>query len=158
MTPKTQVSRMFRDAVLNLAGKHAFARPLVNSGRLSQPCAYDGFALFGEDALGGPTVSRPGTACPDGPVEDGYLLDHLGGGFTLLAIGGDAPEAVSAGGVTAQPVHIAAPSAEVAARYLGEATQAVYLIRPDQHVVARWSGFDAAAVASALGTAIGKAT
>ena len=156
MTPKSEVSRMFRDAVLNLAGKHAFARHLVNSGRLSQPCAYDDFALFGEDALGGPAVSRPGTACPDGPVEDGFLLDHLGGGFTLLALGGDAPEAVSAGGVTAQPVHISAPSTEVAARYLGEATQAVYLIRPDQHVVARWNSFDAAAVTKALNTAIGK--
>ena len=51
MTPKSKVSKNFRNAVLELAGKHAFARPLVNSGRLSVPCAYDDFPLFGPDAL-----------------------------------------------------------------------------------------------------------
>ena len=35
MTPKTPTSRAFRDAVLELARKHSFARPFVNSGRLS---------------------------------------------------------------------------------------------------------------------------
>jgi 3-(3-hydroxy-phenyl)propionate hydroxylase len=42
-------------------------------------------------------------------------------------------------------------------RYLGEAPQGVYLIRPDQHIVARWPDFDASAVAVTLKTAIGKA-
>ena len=37
ITPKSHVSRTFRDAVLALAKKHAFARRLVNSGRLSVP-------------------------------------------------------------------------------------------------------------------------
>ncbi|MDU3129858.1 MAG: FAD-dependent oxidoreductase, partial [Bradyrhizobium sp.] len=32
ITPKTRLSRHFRDAVLDLAQHHAFARPLVNSG------------------------------------------------------------------------------------------------------------------------------
>src|SRR5689334_23915619 len=35
ITPKSTVSRIFRDAVLELAKHHAFARRLVNSGRLS---------------------------------------------------------------------------------------------------------------------------
>ena len=35
LTPKTEMSRMFRDAVLCLAEEHPFARRLVNSGRLS---------------------------------------------------------------------------------------------------------------------------
>ncbi|WP_434622477.1 hypothetical protein [Tabrizicola sp. M-4] len=43
------------------------------------------------------------------------------------------------------------------ARYLGSAKSAVYLIRPDQHVTARWDRFDEAAVAAALAQAIGKA-
>jgi 3-(3-hydroxy-phenyl)propionate hydroxylase len=38
ITPKSDVSRLFRDAVLDLSEHHAFARPLVNSGRLSLPC------------------------------------------------------------------------------------------------------------------------
>src|SRR4030095_7224257 len=37
ITPKSEVSRLFRDAVLELAKAHAFARTLVNSGRLSVP-------------------------------------------------------------------------------------------------------------------------
>jgi 3-(3-hydroxy-phenyl)propionate hydroxylase len=37
ITPKSTVSRTFRDAVLALARRHPFARTLVNSGRLSVP-------------------------------------------------------------------------------------------------------------------------
>ncbi len=37
ITPKNAGSRIYRDAVLDLARDHAFARPLVNSGRLSVP-------------------------------------------------------------------------------------------------------------------------
>jgi len=37
ITPKSSVSRTFRDAVLSLARRHPFARTLVNSGRLSVP-------------------------------------------------------------------------------------------------------------------------
>jgi 3-(3-hydroxy-phenyl)propionate hydroxylase len=156
MTPKTETSRTFRDAVLAMASKHAFARPLVNSGRLSVPCSYDGFALFGEDALNGPAVSRPGAACVDAPYQGGFLLDHLSGVFTVLALGGTAPAAITAEGITTNVVHIADPNAQISARYLGEASQAVYLIRPDQHIVARWPNYDADAISAAIQTAIGK--
>src|SRR5437867_182138 len=37
ITPKSEISRLFRDAVLELAKRHGFARTLVNSGRLSLP-------------------------------------------------------------------------------------------------------------------------
>ena len=37
ITPKSGVSRTFRDAALMLAKRHAFARRLINSGRLSVP-------------------------------------------------------------------------------------------------------------------------
>ena len=37
ITPKSEVSRTFRDAVLGLAKRYPFARALVNSGRLSLP-------------------------------------------------------------------------------------------------------------------------
>ena len=43
----------------------------------------------------------------------------------------------------------------LAERYLGGAEAAVYLIRPDQHVAARWTAFDAEAVTAALATAKG---
>ncbi|MDH3662818.1 MAG: FAD-dependent oxidoreductase, partial [Alphaproteobacteria bacterium] len=40
ITPKSHASRVLRDAVLDLSADHAFARPLVNSGRLSLPKIY----------------------------------------------------------------------------------------------------------------------
>tara|TARA_R110002110_G_scaffold19919_33_gene81633 strand:- start:1045 stop:2670 length:1626 start_codon:yes stop_codon:yes gene_type:complete len=156
MTPKTETSTLFRNAVLQLASKHTFARPLVNSGRLSLPCAYDGFAHFAPDGFDGPAKTRPGAPCVDAPVKDGYLLDHLGGSFCILALGGAAPAPLTAHGLDVDVVHITAPSDALKNRYLGAAPQAVYLIRPDQHVVARWPAFDADAVAHALGRAIGK--
>ena len=40
-------------------------------------------------------------------------------------------------------------------RYLGSAERAVYLLRPDQHVAARWTEFDAGAVRRAALNAMG---
>ncbi|MCC1493087.1 FAD-dependent oxidoreductase [Cognatishimia sp. F0-27] len=156
MTPKTEISQIFRNAVLDLAAHAPFARPLVNSGRLSVPCVYDGFPLFGEDALGGPDRTRPGSACCDAPVEDGFLLDHLDGRFTLLALGGDAPEVAADEGVDLHVVHLPRVSRELRDRYLGDAPSAIYLIRPDQHVVARWPEFDHARVREALEQSLGR--
>ncbi|MEM7546631.1 MAG: FAD-dependent oxidoreductase [Pseudomonadota bacterium] len=157
MTPKSDISKIFRTAVLDLAGRHAFARPLVNSGRLSVPCTYDGFAHFGEDALGGPAISRPGAPCPDAPLDDGFLLDRLGGDFTILALGGPPPAPVTLAGLATSVVHIGAPGEQMVQRYLGEAHQAIYLVRPDQHVVARWQDYDPAKITAALRRSIGKA-
>jgi 3-(3-hydroxy-phenyl)propionate hydroxylase len=159
LTPKSEISKIFRNAVLTLARQHAFARPLVNSGRLSVPCIYDGLPLNGPDLLAGPARSRVGAPCPDAPVGTGYLLDHLGDGFTLLTIGADAPAQMLEAGVqiTRLALTIADdPSGALAQRYLGAAPAGVYLIRPDQHIVARWPQFDAVAVRSALRRAIGK--
>ncbi len=154
ISPKSKVSHTFRNAVLSLAEKHAFARPLVNSGRLSLPCVYDTSPLNGPDALpDGPHETRVGSACTDAPVGDGYLLDHLGDDFVLLAINADAPDAIEIDGITVRTVRISAdddPSGALSRRYLGGAQSAIYLIRPDQHVTARWPSFDAAACRAAV--------
>ncbi|MEL7184254.1 MAG: FAD-dependent monooxygenase, partial [Pseudomonadota bacterium] len=155
MTPKTAFSQQLRDAVLHLAGKHAFARPLVNSGRLSVPCTYDGLPGFGPDAPGLPPGTRPGAACPDAPLGHGFLLDRLGGAFILLAIGPVEATPVCAHGVTASVVPVPAPSRPLRARYLGDRPAAIYLVRPDQHVVARWTAFDADQIADVLGASLG---
>jgi 3-(3-hydroxy-phenyl)propionate hydroxylase len=165
ITPKSKVSHTFRNAVLDLAERHAFARPLVNSGRLSVPCVYDGLPLNGPDALpAGPARSRPGAPCPDAPCPDaplgeGFLLSRLGGGFAVLTIDAEAPEAIEEDGVAARRVALSAaddPSGALAERYLGAASGAVYLIRPDQHVAARWERFDEPALRAALRRACGK--
>ena len=153
ITPKSQQSRIFRDAVLDLSEHYAFARPLVNSGRLSVPCVYDGGSLHSADALDGPAVTRPGAPCPDAPVGDGFLLDQLNG-WTLLAIGTEAQD-VTESGITARTLRLAAGDA-LSQRYLGNATSAVYLIRPDQHVAARMPTYDEAAIRAAIRRAIDK--
>jgi 3-(3-hydroxy-phenyl)propionate hydroxylase len=155
ITPKTPVSKMFRNAVLTLAETLPFARTIVNSGRLSVPCTYDGSALNGPDHPEMPARTRPGSPCPDAPVGQGWLLSHLGQGFTVLTIGLDAPESVMAHGLTVPRLALEA-TPELAARYLGGAKGAVYLIRPDQHVAARWDHYDADAVAAAIARALGK--
>ncbi|CAK8989021.1 Probable NADH-specific resorcinol 4-hydroxylase [Durusdinium trenchii] len=160
ITPKSAISHIFRNAVLDLAEHYEFARPLVNSGRLSLPCTYDGLSLNGPDALpGGPSRTRVGSPCPDAPVGDGFLLPRLGNDFQILTIGAEAPEMLEEDGVTARRFAISAsddPTGVLAERYLGDASAAVYLIRPDQHVAARWPAFDETAMRTALRKACGK--
>ena len=152
LTPKSAVSRLFRNAVLDLAKRHPFARPLVNSGRLSVPCVYDGLGVFGPDALGGPAATRPGAACPDAPVGNGFLLDWLRNGFGLLLLGDIEAEAPG----DLEVIRIEKPSDDLRARFMAESDSAVYLIRPDQHIVARWPSFQTDAVTSAVRRALGK--
>ena len=162
ITPKSETSRTFRDAVLDLAETHDFARPFVNSGRLSVPCTYDGSPLNTADALpGGPARSRPGSPCADLPLGDGFLLDRLGARaaprFQILAIDTDAPAAFAAHGLDCEVIALSTRGNPLLKdRYLGDAASAVYLLRPDQHVAARWSAWDETAVAAALARAIGK--
>lgn len=160
ITPKSKISHIFRNAVLELAGRYEFARPLVNSGRLSLPCTYDGSQLNSEDALGeGPARTRPGSACPDAPLGAEFLLPKLGDSFTLLTIDADAPEQIDENGISLKRLALSASddnSGALSARYLGEAKSAVYLIRPDQHVAARWASFDDAKTRAAINRATGK--
>ncbi|MEQ8451525.1 MAG: FAD-dependent oxidoreductase [Nitratireductor sp.] len=159
ITPKSETSRLFRDAVLDLSESFAFARPLVNSGRLSVPCTYDGSPLNGPDADDMPARTRPGSPAADAPVAGGWLLDRLGGGFQLLTLDRDAPDRLDVDGVEIARVALASdddPSGGLAERYLGAASGAVYLMRPDQHVAARWLAFDEEAVRAALRRAVGR--
>ncbi|MDM8168909.1 FAD-dependent oxidoreductase [Roseovarius sp.] len=151
ITPKSKTSRLFRDAVLDLSEHHAFARPLVNSGRLSVPCTHAGSPLSTPDALpGGPARTRPGAPCPDAPLGNGYLLDHLRNGFTLLALGREAP---AIPGTT--PLSLTEITEALRSRYLGTAPSALYLLRPDQHVAARWADATPAEIETALTRAKG---
>lgn len=160
LTPKSETSKTFRNAVLGLARKHAFARPLVNSGRLSVPCVYDGLALNGPDELDGPARTRVGAPCVDAPLAQGYLLDRLPGRFTLLAIDTEPPALSEVDGVPLHTLRLDTaeddPTGAVRERYLAAAPKALYLLRPDQHVAARWATADAEAVRAALRLAIAK--
>ena len=160
ITPKSKTSQIFRNAVLELAEQYEFARPLVNSGRLSTPCTYDGLSLNGPDALkGGPARSRVGSVCPDAPLGDDFLVDRLGDDFVMLTIDMAAPESLEESGIVARRLALSAGddrSGMLAERYLGKAKTAIYLIRPDQHIAARWDSFDEAAMRSAIRQACAK--
>ncbi|KIC32608.1 FAD-dependent oxidoreductase [Leisingera sp. ANG-S5] len=159
ITPKSEMSRVLRDAVLDLSEQYEFARPLVNSGRLSVPCTYDGSPLNSADALNGPERTRPGSPCPDVPLADGFLLDKLGDRFTLLTIDADAPDEIEESGIKVTRLALSIKDDKTLAlkdRYLGSAESGVYLIRPDQHVAARRPGFDENQFRHAIRRAIGK--
>ncbi|WP_298917027.1 FAD-dependent oxidoreductase [uncultured Roseobacter sp.] len=160
LTPKSDMSKIFRNAVLDLARQHEFARPMVNSGRLSVPCVYDGMPLNGPDELDGPDITRVGAPCIDAPLDRGYLLDRLPGQFTVLAFNCAVPEIDAVEGVPLTHVALRMtehdPTGALAQRYLGTQPRALYLIRPDQHVAARWPDTDIDALAAAVKTAIGK--
>ena len=150
MSPKGGAESLFREAVLDLSAEAPFARLMVNSGRLSVPCTLDDATLNGPDAEELPEISRPGAAMPDAPVEDGWLLYRTGGRFVLLAFNCSAAE------IEGLEVLELTAEGHLAERYLGAAAQAVYLIRPDQHISARWTEFDADAVSAALAKARGE--
>ncbi len=158
ITPKSEVSRLFRDAVLSLSREHAFARRLVNSGRLSVPCVLRDSPLNTPDVdrFDGPMV--PGACAADGPLRcdgaDDWLLRRLGGEFTLLVFGA-APAWTRE--LPLRTLSIDAQSTVdrdgcLQRRY--DATPGTaYLLRPDQHVCARWRRPSAEAVRAALARA-----
>lgn len=151
LTPKNPAARAYRDAVLELAARHEFARPLVNSGRLSRPAVLHDSPLSTPDEAPWPGGAPLGAAAPDAPLGEGYLLDHMAGnGFTLLRFGAGAP---AIDGVT----QVVVPPQSLAAERFGASAGACVLLRPDQHIAARWRHADPAAVARARDRALGKA-
>jgi 3-(3-hydroxy-phenyl)propionate hydroxylase len=178
ITPKSEISRLFRDAVLHLAKAHPFARTLVNSGRLSMPATLHASPLNTPqtDDFAGRMV--PGAAAADAPVRlpDGrsaWLLRQMGRDFTALVYAhhnGDSLAAelrAAAAGIAAIDVlRIVAANDEggsalvdaeglVAQRYdLQPGT--VVLLRPDQHVCARWRRPGMDAVRAALQRALAR--
>jgi 3-(3-hydroxy-phenyl)propionate hydroxylase len=171
ITPKTHTSRVFRDAVLQLAQTEPFARAFVNSGRLSTPTPYLNSPLNTPDDAPFAGPMRPGANCADAPVlrggERAWLLNQLGDGFTLLALGetvGLEPDIaqIDVDGAPVRILRVGRGAGGAAAAFdLADAeglvwqrydvqSGAVYLIRPDQHVAARWRAFDLNAVETAL--------
>lgn len=170
MTPKTKTASLFRDAVLELARDHEFARPFVNSGRLSQAVPYSGSALSTADAEPFAAGPAPGAPCIDAPVEggDGWLLSALGDEFALLLFSNeerDAEALRAAVGKDLKLLRVASsgePSATClvarsgfAQRRYGATGGEAYLVRPDQHVAARWRRPDISAIRAALDRATG---
>jgi 3-(3-hydroxy-phenyl)propionate hydroxylase len=174
ITPKSNVSRTFRDATLGLAKQHAFARRLVNSGRLSVPAILADSPLNTPDRdpdfARGPGAMLPGAPAADAPVAGAageWLLGYLGGDFTLLgfdaAVGPFGAAALARDPIPCKVVQVGGkPTAGttliddvqgLAARRYEARPGTVYLLRPDQHVCARWREFDLPSVRAAIARA-----
>ena len=175
ITPKSAISRTFRDAVLDLARHHAFARKLVNSGRLSVPRVLASSSLNTPDRHPFEGAMVPGAAAADAPVSGprgGWLLDHVGGGFDLLVFGdrvsAEAAMALAQGRIPCSVVQVGGTAADgrmviqdkdgmLAKRYDAR-PDTCYLLRPDQHVCGRWRSFDPAAIQEAIARATANQT
>jgi 3-(3-hydroxy-phenyl)propionate hydroxylase len=168
VTPKSAAAQVYRDAVLELSARHAFARTLMNSGRLSRPHTYVASPLNGPAGWEGGAM--PGAPAPDAPVlRDGqpdWLLRHLGDGFRLLVFAAPDPTLVAALPHGVAAVFIADEEtpgalwdhAGLAAARFAAPRGAGVLIRPDQHVAARFPAAGAADIGAALDRALGRAT
>ena len=143
MTPKTEIEALFRDATLRLAHTHPFARKLINSGRLSQPCSYAGLPLQSGHA------PRVGTSIPDLPLNDGWLIEHVRDRFILLSIDDQAWSVPDGIGHLALP-----PSPHRSARF---GDTGAYLVRPDGHICAQFDAPDTDGIAAAHQRAMGHA-
>jgi 3-(3-hydroxy-phenyl)propionate hydroxylase len=147
--------------VLALAPKAEFARRMVNSGRLSLPTVYES-PLTTPDAAPFAGTARLGAPLPDAPLArpDGtkaHLVENLAGTFELIYVDGDAdavrPQAPEGIKLTVIGEDLFDPAGLFTQRF--DATPgAAYLVRPDQHLCARWRQFDAEAVARAYQRAL----
>ncbi len=170
ITPKSPVSRVFRDATLELAKNHVFAQSLVNSGRLSVPCILDDTPLNTPDSDDFTAKQRPGAPCLDAPVnvngQSAWFLEQIGERFAGIYVGNGEtlPASVQELANDDVPVRtlVVAPGADIddPSGQLVEGLDAqpgtYYLLRPDQHVCARWRQADAGNIRNARDNALTK--
>jgi len=178
MTPPSRGFRLLRDAVLSLSLSQSFVRPLYH-WRTSRPHEYSGSVLNSTGDDNALFNAGPAHGAPPRNIRlsaDDFLLDHLGGGFDLLYFteAPALPEALQqvvagarARGVPLKVIAVGAPGPVAGAdlslpdarghfrqRYGVPASGAAYLLRPDQHVCARWLTLDAHRLQAALDTAL----
>lgn len=178
ITPKGAVSKTFRNAVLELSRELPFARKLVNSGRLSVPSFLTGSPLNTPDSEVFTGDMLPGAPMDDAPIavdgQPGWLIDQLGGRFQALLFC-DHPSELSeamlwqlrglAGAtIPVEPLLVARrPGAcdlktiidtdGLAFRRYDARPGTLYLVRPDQHVAARWREPEVSRVVAAVARA-----
>jgi 3-(3-hydroxy-phenyl)propionate hydroxylase len=159
IAPQSPAERRLRNAVLSLAPKAEFARRMVNSGRLSVATVHDS-PLSTPDAASFAGTARLGAPVPDAPVRDrdgkpGFLLEQLGAGFEVLHVENGARPTVPRGIkliVVGEDIH---DDTGLLAQRFDATPGATYVLRPDQHLAARFRAFDGDAIRTAVDRALG---
>ncbi len=152
LAPRSRFENALRGAVLDLARRHAFARPLVNAGRMSVPFDYTGLS---------PLCTNAGEALPNLPamLADGRAtsLVALRAGAApvpwLLAWPGAPPLPDAPGFAVGGPVGPLPVLRGTALEALG-GPGTVLVVRPDLHLAARLSHPGPAEVAAAMSRAL----
>lgn len=154
MTPKNEISHAFRNAVLELASEFEFARPFINSGRLSTPTPYRQSALSTpdlDDWRGAGVL--PGHPVLDAPLtngSNGWLISETGDQFSYLHFG-ETPAA----DIPVTIKQISVETGSLAALRYGAEDGNGYLVRPDQVVAARWKAPTTELIDQAYNRALG---
>ena len=160
IAPHSRAEYKLRNAVLALAPQAEFARRMVNSGRLSVASVYD-TPLSTPDEVSFVGSARLGAPIPDAPMRgrDGkpsFLLERLSGDFELLHVGNGARPDVPAGiklTVVGEDLY---DDAGTFARRFDATPGASYLLRPDQHLCARFRIASRDRIAAARDRALGR--
>lgn len=176
MVPPSRGFQVMRDAVLSLSLKHEFPRGLLH-WRTSHPIDYATSPLSRHDDEAD-FQAGPGAGAPPRNArvlmrgQPAFLLDAVQPGFNVLVFGNDealwnaarrdAEEARAQGlnvrliAVRKDGAHAPGADADVhdreghAHRLWDARSGAVYVLRPDQHVCARWATGSATRLASVL--------
>jgi 3-(3-hydroxy-phenyl)propionate hydroxylase len=165
MAPPSHAFYLMRRAALSLATEDPFFSTLSNP-RQSSAIAYteSRLALQDGDTLNGPA---PGYILPECPIErdglPGHLTELLGTRFTLLCLSESRPD------IAAHPhlaVHWISPTRNAQASAwdktgrlfplygASSASPAYYLVRPDGHVLSRYTKADSAKIHAAIAQAL----
>ena len=166
---------MFRNAVLSLAKEYKFAIPLINTGRLSTPTIHRESPLNTPDCDSWSGKLLPGAPAVDAPVQTTkgkrWLLDQLKGEFTLLyftenSVSEDVESefrSLCENDIPVQPLVLGLNSEikgvsvfdlqGIAAQRYDAQNGTTYLLRPDQHITARWKRYVSSAIYQALARA-----
>ena len=171
ISPKTSGQKTLRKAILDLAREYAFARPFINSGRLSKATIYPSSPLSTPDEDTFACQLAPGWPPADAPVTVGgqssFLTQQVGGQFQgLLFL--QKPEDLSSKQLAdlkaldqkEVPIHtllvVAQPTPlreyegmpvlvdvqGLAWKRYDATPGTYYLLRPDQYICARWRTLD----------------